>query len=178
MKFFTKYWYHCIQNGEKTAYNPVCEYEKCIQSYDAGTMNIVRQLHLHDARLTNINRSDSALSFSFDASHTQATIEKVIFHGVSVEKDEEAAVGDFWAYEEVFFEKGKFRIGVLFETTAGTLKELEMTAETVSFVASEKRVKMFARLQDLLCEYKVCAPSEREGVLASMRECLGSETES
>lgn len=178
MKFFTKQWYYRVQNGDPPPHDPVCEYKRCIQDYDASTMNIVRQLHLHDARLVNINRNGSTLSFSFDITHTQLTIERVVFHGVSVEKDEEVTVGDFWAYEEVFLEKGKFHIGVLFETSEGTLKELEMTVKTVSFVESEKRVKMFAQLQKLLGEYKVCAPSERKGVLESMRECFGNETKS
>ena len=43
MKFFTKQWYYRVQNGDPPPHDPVCEYKRCIQDYDASTMNIVRQ---------------------------------------------------------------------------------------------------------------------------------------
>lgn len=177
MKFFTKQWYRLMRNSDKMSQKSIDEYGKCIQKYDVCTMNIVRQLHLHDVRLIDVKWDNDTLYLSFDNTHTQATIQGVIFYRVSLRKDEGIAVGDSWEYEEVLLENGKFHIGVLFETPCGIPRELELIAESVSFVESPEKIEFFARLQDLLSEYKVSNFSGREKVLAHIRECLKNEEE-
>lgn len=168
MKIFTKDWF--VNRDTQSLENVNQMYENYLLLNQQLPMEMINNLHMHDAVLIKMEENSETVKLYFDITGAGTNVKAITFHNADVHQNENVRAGDYWCYEELYSSHEQYHLHILFCDNHDNPKQMIIQFDECSFEYDVEKKKTKDEMTAFFHQYKNASLTEKMQMANRLRD--------